>query len=139
MGVSTNLVMTNENKDVFKIGSTITDSINNMLRKERRRANQHNPFAYNKDTFPCCEPKIDFAGRYVVFDFRYKGEGRRLWVFLDCDRDSHHMTDKRPNILLSLNQWGNYDEIVKEIHSSLLERYPKEDFFYDPNEGDSDV
>jgi hypothetical protein len=141
MATSSKLVMTtNKNKKSMHIASIAEKALNDMLFNERKRVHGSKLLPWTKDENNSNRVKVEVMldSETFIFNFKYKGENRQLWLHTTCDMDSYDITDNKSNVMFSLNMWGNYKEVLTKVYEGLKEsEYSKKKFFFDFNDCDN--
>lgn len=120
MGISTTGFVLTEKKDVFKVLSTIEDTLIELVKR------------YSTSSFPriCCSPTTE----YFTIDFKVNNEDRRMFVHFDCDCDKKQYGGSK--IIWSVNYWGLAEEIILTV-CKAMKQYGR--VFYEANDCDGDV
>ena len=95
--------------EIISKAQTALDKVISAERGKRRFDEQ------NKNV----ETELNAKDKYVVMQFTYQGEYRRLFFFLGCDGDQP--MPETPKLLWTLTFWGNSIELVAVIGSALKE------------------
>ena len=141
MSVDSKLFLTSKTKekDIFKILASTEKAINSLLREERKIQNPDLPLiAPNENTDLSCTLEINPVSRAVNVLFKYKGEGRRIFITFDCDCDGVEITDGPYSTTFMIGHWGSHQKIMLSLASQLTQDHPEDDVFYQENDYSSD-